>query len=124
MGSEQEVRDACGSGRANAATNMSTNLTHDEFSKHVGSKFQIALGEREVALKLAEVKHYLPRENEESGMERFSVFFEGPGDAILPQKTYQLQHERMGEIDLFLVPISGDEKGFRYEAVFNYYKSH
>jgi hypothetical protein len=102
---------------------MSANLTHDEFSKHVGTQFQIALGEREVGLKLAEVKAYMPLANEQAGMERFSVFFEGPGDAMLPQKTYQLQHEQMGEIDLFLVPISGDERGFRYEAVFNYYKT-
>ncbi len=29
---------------------------------------------------------------------------------------------KMGEFDLFLVPISGDRNGFRYEAVFNYYR--
>jgi len=30
-----------------------------------------------------------------------------------------LQHERMGTIDLFLVPIGKDESGFQYESVFN-----
>jgi hypothetical protein len=34
-----------------------------------------------------------------------------------------MRHEIIGEFDIFLVPISGDEKGFRYEAVFNYYKT-
>jgi len=36
---------------------------------------------------------------------------------------YHLTHEAMGEIDLFLVPIEKKESAFRYEAVFNYYKS-
>jgi hypothetical protein len=98
------------------------NLTEQKFSKHVGTQFKTALGEHEVNLTLAEVKAYTPLENEQDGMERFSVFFDGPGDIVLPQKTYQLQHDKMGEIDLFLVPISGDQNGFRYEAVFNYYK--
>jgi len=28
----------------------------------------------------------------------------------------------MGAFDLFLVPVSRNESGFRYEAVFNYFK--
>jgi hypothetical protein len=98
------------------------NLTHDEFSKHVGSKFQIPLADGDFNLTLAEVKAYMPGDNEESGMERFSVFFDGPADLLLPQQTYLLRHEQMGEFDIFMTPISGDAKGIRYEAVFNYYK--
>jgi hypothetical protein len=101
---------------------MSTNLTEKEFSQHVGTRFQTSLNEREIELELAEVHGYLPRENEQKGMERFSVFFNGPGELRLPQQIYCLRHEQMGEFDIFLVPISGDERGFRYEAVFNYYK--
>jgi hypothetical protein len=33
-----------------------------------------------------------------------------------------MEHEGMGNFDLFLVPISRDDKGSRYEAVFNYFK--
>jgi hypothetical protein len=102
---------------------MSANLTEAEFSKHIGASFHTSVGEREIAFTLAEVKGYLPSETEQSGMERFSIFFDGPGDVRLPQMTYHLRHPAMGEFDLFLVPIGGDEKGFRYEAVFNYYKS-
>ena len=102
---------------------MSTNLTEEEFSKHVGSKFQIASRGREVDLTLAEVKAYTPLENEQPGMERFSAFFNGPPDVLLPQKIYGLRHELMGEFELFLCPISGDAKGVRYEAVFNYYRT-
>ena len=101
---------------------MAANLTESEFSKHLNTIFNLSVDGREIDLKLIEVKSYLPEENEQGGMERFSVFFDGPGDIRLPQMTYHLRHPDMGEFDLFLVPISGDEKGFRYEAVFNYYK--
>ena len=101
---------------------MTANLTEEEFSKHTGTSFTTSAGEREVALTLVKVKGYLPQENEQGGLERFSIFLDGPGDIRLPQMTYQLRHPDMGEFDLFLVPISGDEKGFRYEAVFNYFK--
>ena len=100
---------------------MAANLTEAEFSKHVGTSFSTSIGEREIALQLDEVKSYIPKENEQRGMERFSVFFSGPG-ARLPQETHKLVHAIMGEFDIFLVPVSGDEKGFRYEAVFNYHK--
>src|SRR5205809_7564900 len=101
---------------------MSANLTQDEFAKHVGTTFQLKLDQGDLALQLTEVKAYLPRENEQHGMERFSIFFDGPGSMRLPQGIFSLRHEAMGEIEIFLVPISGDEKGYRYEAVFNYYK--
>jgi len=101
---------------------MPASLTEKEFSQHVNSKFRLKLPDREIALELAEVKGYPSGPNEHGGMERFSVFFDGPGDICLPQQIYQLAHERMGEFALFLVPVSGDDKGYRYEAVFNYFK--
>ena len=97
-------------------------LTESEFSKHVNSKFNLAVNDRQLQLELVEVKVYRAEEHEQPGMERFSAFFNGPGDARLEQQVYQLSHEQMGEFDIFLVPISGNQNGFRYEAVFNYYK--
>ena len=97
-------------------------LTEKEFSKHVYTAFNTSIGDRDLSLRLIEVKGYLPQENEQKGMERFSVFFDGPPNERLPQRIYQLRHSQMGEFEIFLVPVSGDEKSFRYEAVFNYYK--
>ncbi|HEX5704269.1 MAG TPA: hypothetical protein VFX97_13790 [Pyrinomonadaceae bacterium] len=102
---------------------MSTNLTEREFSTHVGTQFTVALTQGELSLTLAEVKAYTPLEGEQPGMERFSAFFDGPPDLLLQQRTYQLRHEQMGEFDIFLTPIAGDSKRFRYEAVFNYYRT-
>jgi hypothetical protein len=101
---------------------MAVALTEKEFSQHVNTKFQLNLDGQKIELELVEVKGYLPQAHEETGMERFSVFFDGPGSVRLPQRLYALQHEQMGEFEIFLVPISGNEKAFRYEAVFNYFR--
>ena len=102
---------------------MAVSLTEKEFSQHVGTKFRLKTEPREIELELIEVKGYVSQEIEQGGMERFSVFFVGPGDSFLPQQTYGVEHERMGEFEIFLVPTSGDDERFRYEAVFNYFKT-
>ena len=102
---------------------MPVSLTEKEFSQHVGTKFHVKADQPEIELELIEVKGYVSQEIEQDGMERFSVFFAGPGDPFLPQKVYSLKHERMGEFEIFLVPVAGDEKSYRYEAVFNYFRS-
>ena len=102
---------------------MPATLTEKEFSQHLNTKFQLKLTDGELTLELVEVQGYPAGPNERGGMERFSVFFDGPGDVRLPQHIYQLAHERMGEFEIFLVPVSGDAQGYRYEAVFNYFKT-
>jgi hypothetical protein len=99
---------------------MPPTLTEKDFSQHLNSKFHLKLTDGVVELQLVEVTTYLARPTDQSGMERFSIFFDGPG--LLPQGLYQLEHEQMGELDLFLVPVSDDQRSYRYEAVFNYYR--
>ena len=101
---------------------MSAPLTEEEFSKHVNTKFRVNV-ENPIELELTEVKGYPSKAHEQIGMERFSAFFRGPNDRYLGQSLYSIDHERMGTFDLFLVPVGRDEKGFRYEAVFNYFKN-
>ncbi|GEM_PF-280834 len=109
--------------RNNVTSFMPTNLTEQEFSRHLNSMFQVRLEDHVLELKLVEVNAYLPGKNEQAGMERFSIYFDGPQDLCLPQNVYHLEHPAMGELDLFLVPVAASEKGFRYEAVFNYFKA-
>lgn len=101
---------------------MTAKLTEREFSQHVGTKFRVALDEKQIDLELVYVKGYPSTENERREMERFSAFFAGPANMFLQQHIYRLQHDRMGEFDIFLVPIGQNEEGFQYEAVFNYFK--
>ena len=102
---------------------MPVSLTEKEFSQHVGTKFHVKADQREIELELIEVKGYVSTQIDQGGMERFSVFFDSPANSVLPQGLYLLEHERMGEFEIFLVPIAGDEKSFRYEAVFNHFKT-
>ncbi|MDX6384147.1 MAG: hypothetical protein QOK48_1720 [Blastocatellia bacterium] len=101
---------------------MAADLTEQEFSQHVGTPFQLNLNEPTIELRLSSVKGYPAGSNEHEGMERFSAFFDGPTTPQLLQAVYHLTHEKMGEFDLFLVPIAKTAEGFRYEAVFNYFK--
>ena len=98
-------------------------LTEQEFSQHVNTNFRLNLDTPQPTdLKLVEVKGYAKKGDEQSGMERFSLFFTGPADPFLPQHLYSLAHDVMGEFEIFLVPLGQKADGFRYEAVFNYYK--
>lgn len=103
---------------------MDVSLTEEEFSKHLDTKFRVMADLPEaVELELFEVKGRPSGPGEQQGMERFSAFFRGPSHLRLNQHTFRLAHERMGEFEIFLVPVSADERGVVYEAVFNYFKN-
>jgi hypothetical protein len=95
---------------------MEASLTHEEFSKHLNSKFKVDLDETtsvEVELvEISELKLY-PRQEE------FAIVFRGPLDAFLGQGAGNFKHEQMGEFELFIVPIRQDAEGYYYEAIFN-----
>jgi hypothetical protein len=94
-----------------------------EFAANLNSIFLIKLeSPPSIELKLIEVKSHQSDVHPRPDMERFSVFFVGPADHFLPQSTYSLSHEQMGDFDLFLVPVSIAKDGFHYEAIYNYYK--
>jgi len=95
----------------------------DSFSQHLNTKFQIYVDSSEpVELELVEVAVRASEPNEPAGMERFSTFFYGASNAFLPQQTYEVSHPEMGQMLIFLVAIGQDQKGYRYEAVFNRFK--
>lgn len=95
---------------------MTDSLTHEAFTKHLESKFQVRIETgTSVELTLIEVSELklLP------GQEHFSILFRGPGEVFLGQGTFLVEHEDLGRFALFVVPIRQDEQGYYYEAVFN-----
>ncbi|MDQ6422913.1 hypothetical protein RB620_26140 [Paenibacillus sp. LHD-117] len=54
-----------------------------------------------------------------SGYESFTLVFRGPRSPFIPQQLVPLEHAGLGPCDMFLVPVSQDAEGYRYEAVFN-----
>jgi hypothetical protein len=56
----------------------------------------------------------------------FSVLFHGPLEPVMPQGIYRVEHEQLGTMELFIVPVGPDgpsgpgqvPTAMRYEAVF------
>ena len=92
---------------------MLETFTRSTFSPYLGQRFRLLLDDA----------HRLDVELVEAtgvGEGRpFSIVFRGPKDPRLPQRIYRFEHDGLGAFDLFIVPIGIDERGVRYEAVFN-----
>jgi hypothetical protein len=95
---------------------MEASLTHEAFTQHANTKFQVPIDENTaVELELIEVSELKlhPRQEE------FSLEFRGPLNMFLGQGVRNFEHEQMGNFELFIVPVEQDAQGFYYEAVFN-----
>lgn len=90
-----------------------------DFNPHIGSAFLIRFTDGEYTLRLAEVTEQPALGWPGSSRSPFSLVFSGPAQPILRQGTYLLQHDVLGDLTLFIVPIQPDSSGSRYEAVFN-----
>ncbi|WP_223787868.1 DUF6916 family protein [Marinicella meishanensis] len=53
------------------------------------------------------------------GEKQFSVVFSHPEPVVYEQGVYPVRHKQLGDFDLFLVPIFGDDNQVHYEAVFS-----
>lgn len=91
-------------------------FNQDLFRKAINSTFNIQLDDQSFQLTLTECNDHTSENVPD--YERFSLIFESK-DSLLEQSTYSLQHSELGNQDLFLVPIHGDDKGFQYEATIN-----
>jgi hypothetical protein len=97
---------------------MLQELTPASFEAHLGTTFRIHYGGASpLEVVLYEVKRHETHPGPRS--EPFSVFFRGPRNSILPQRIYRTEHEHLGTLEIFLVPVGPDGQGMGYEAVFN-----
>lgn len=91
---------------------MLEDLTIDDFRPLLNQHFRIAPDEApEFEVELVEVTE-IPREP--GGRAPFSLVFRGGPNPPLPQRIYRVEHEKLGELDIFLVPLAADQ----YQAVF------
>ena len=99
---------------------MLQDLTPASFEAHLGTPFRIHYGgESPLEALLHEVKRHEPHPGPRN--EPFSAFFRSALRPILPQSIYRVEHETMGTMEIFLVPVGPDpqRQGMVYEAVFN-----
>jgi hypothetical protein len=98
---------------------MSDNLTCEAFSPHVGETFRLSVESGDgLDLELVEAE-FCKTQDSTSDRKPFALVFRGPPEPCLQQQIFSLDHDKMGTLDIFLVPIGPDEKGMRYEAVFS-----
>jgi len=95
---------------------MSGELHHEDFAQCLNDKFHVE-GEHSAPLDLELIQ--VSEEKATQKQQVFSILFRGPVDRFIPQRTYKLKHHRLGELEIFLVPVGQDKEGFQYQAVFN-----
>jgi len=87
-------------------------LTVDHFHELLHDRFRVAPDESSAFdVELIEVTEI---SREPGGRVPFSLVFRGGPSPPLPQAIYRVEHDELGAIEIFLVPIAAD----RYEAVF------
>ncbi len=90
----------------------------DDFKSHVGSAFDLQSADKKATLNLTEV--HSGRNTRKNGESEFSLLFSAPPGTDFPQDTYNVTHGKLGEMNVFLVPVGLCNPGnaAKYEAVF------
>ncbi len=92
---------------------MLDNLKYEDYLSELNTKF--LLTETSFELELVEITE----KTTTTMQELFSLIFLGAKDNFLEQKMYRLHHEKLGDGEIFLVPIAEVPDGYKYEAGFN-----
>jgi hypothetical protein len=103
---------------------MLTDLRAGTFRTQLNTVFSIHLSPvTDLAVELVEVIEKGGLDGQQppaaTRQERFSVVFRGGRDRLLEQAMYHMQHDQLGDLELFLVPVGQDQTSVYYEAVFN-----
>jgi hypothetical protein len=106
-------------------------LTAGDFQPHQGTRFRLTGGPlpgRSPVTIETELTEVTEHGTSAPGFSRapFSVLSHGPLEPVLPQGICRLEHEQLGTLELFIVPVGPDEPrapgqaptAMRYEAVF------
>ena len=94
-------------------------LTLERFEPLRGSVFRIALTDAVIELTLASVAPVRAGDLKPKGRQPFALTFRGgPPGRYLPQRIYTLEHDELGALPMFLVPLAPDREGMSYEAIF------
>jgi hypothetical protein len=98
---------------------MDDSLTYEAFTQNLNTKFHVAADDAgQLVLDLAEISDLKQVKNQEE----FAVVFRGPLDRFLGQGMRSFDHEKLGQFELFIVPIKQDDNGYYYEAIFNRFR--
>ena len=92
--------------------------TKQDYEAQLNTQFTIEFDEGMMELTLIEVSSVVAERIEGGQKEPFSAVFRSNTMDVLEQASYKLNHDTVGELLIFLVPIGPDAEGMCYEAVF------
>lgn len=95
---------------------MPDQVTWEVFADQVDQTFQVHGEAGTIEATLIDCTKLV--QHDEEGRVPFSIVFRGPMEPFLEQRIYKLSHEKIGEIEIFLVPLGPDKTGMKYEAIF------
>ncbi len=95
---------------------MNQYLNKSDYEPYLNQTFTVhsqIVGDVNVVLAEITEKNY-------PGMESFSLFFRGPLQPVMQQMIYTVTHEKMGDFEIFMVPIQYPKQdGIYYQSLFN-----
>lgn len=94
---------------------MFDQIKYEDFAAVKNTKFTVLGFDEPYEIELSDVSENKTRNN----YEMFSLFFSSPKEYFLPQQVYKLTHQKIGEGEIFIVPVEQTENGYLYQAVFN-----
>ena len=89
------------------------------FQQEVGGRFIISFTDASFELHLREAEALKYHDPQIHARHPFSLLFVCADQRVLSQGTYAIDHERLGRLEIFIVPVGADANGVEYEAVFN-----
>lgn len=104
---------------------MTTIPTLEEFVAVEGTRFDVRFPDITIPLKLEEAVPLPPPPEPGPGIPDtlrkvpYSLVFSGPVETPLAQNTYRLSHDRLGDVDLVMVPMSRQPEAIYYAVTVN-----
>jgi hypothetical protein len=90
----------------------------DRFLPYVGEQFDVSLPMGSLKIELVEA-NALPGSAGAYSEDSFSLVFRAPNDCDLTLGSVAIDHDQVGWVVMFLMPIGEDQNGQYFEAVFN-----
>lgn len=95
-------------------------LVFEDFADKVGEVFPISEeGVPAIPLILQQAEPLNPAMAPRGVRPPFSLTFLARDPRVLPQRIYRMEHQELGEVSIFLVPVAKDAEGVSYQATFN-----
>jgi hypothetical protein len=100
-------------------TSMQT-LNKQLFDSMLNENFEITFNQEETTLcTLIEVKELNTANQNSETVQAYSLLFSSSDATVCNQGSYLIRSDKLNETYIFLVPVSANEQGVKYEAVFN-----